>query len=64
LEEAVGIVWIGVFSVWVGRGGWLAGVRVDDTELDNGRRVNGTTVSANAAHAGLLWLLSDGEVVL
>lgn len=41
----MGIVWIGVFSVWVGRGGWLAGVRVDDTELDNGRRVNGTTVS-------------------
>jgi hypothetical protein len=40
----VGIVWIGVFGVWICRGGWLAGVRVDDTELNDGRRVNGTTV--------------------
>ena len=75
------IIWIGVLSVWVGRNGGLASDRVDDTELDYGRRVNGTTVSwrrvinkvskqegeglaPNAAHAGLLWLLSDFEVIL
>lgn len=45
LEEAVGIVWIGVFRVWICRGGRLSGVWVDDTELNDGGRVNGTTVS-------------------
>ena len=40
----MGIVWIGVVGVLVCRGGWLAGVGVDDAELNDGRRVNGTTV--------------------
>lgn len=40
----MGIVWIGVFCVWIYGGGWLAGVWVDDTELNDGRRVNGATV--------------------
>lgn len=45
LEEAIRIVWICVFGVWVGRSGGLASVWVDDTQLDNGWRVNGATVS-------------------
>lgn len=45
LEEAVGIVWISVFGVWIRRDGRLAGVRVDDTQLNDGRRVNGATVN-------------------
>lgn len=40
----MGIVWIGIFSVRVCRGGRLPGVWVDDTELNYGWRVNGTTV--------------------
>ena len=39
---------------------------VDDTELDDGRGVDGTAVgfATDTAHASLLGLLADGEVVL
>lgn len=42
----------------------LTGSFIDDTELDDGRGIDRATVGAHAAHAGLLWLLSDGEFIL
>ena len=44
LEEAVGVVWIGVFGVWICGGGRLASVWVDDTKLDDWGRVDGAAV--------------------
>lgn len=61
LQETMSITGVPFFSFRVS--GWLTGSFVDDTELDDGRGIDRTTVGAHAAHAGLFGLLSDGELV-